>query len=260
MAAAVAIPERMMAQVATTAGATAKVKRFYEKVDVVTDEAGKFNVTLDGRRIKTPSGTPVSLTSEKLALLVAQEWDDQHEHIKASHMHITGLVNTAADNPSNRTHAEQADELLAYLETDTVTFRDDSVDSFYKMQLETWGPIHEWFEKRHGVRIETTLSLSPPHLTESTMTALKAYMLVLPPAAMAGFEMAVTTAKSFIIAQALIDGYITTEQAAHAARLETVFQTDRFGEVEWAHTLERHDTTARLAAAALYIRSTLRDD
>lgn len=30
------------------------------------------------------------------------------------------------------------------------------------------------------------------------------------------------------------------------ARLEVDFQTSRFGEVEWAHTLEKHDTEVRL--------------
>ena len=40
------------------------------------------------------------------------------------------------------------------------------------------------------------------------------------------------------------------------ARLEIDFQTSRFGEVEWAHTLERNDTQARLAAAALVMHLT----
>jgi hypothetical protein len=42
-----------------------------------------------------------------------------------------------------------------------------------------------------------------------------------------------------------------------ASRLETVFQTSRFGEVEWAHCIEENDTTERLAAGAIFTRQCL---
>ena len=32
------------------------------------------------------------------------------------------------------------------------------------------------------------------------------------------------------------------------------FQTDRWGNVEWAHDIELHDTTARVAAAAMFVQ------
>ncbi len=32
------------------------------------------------------------------------------------------------------------------------------------------------------------------------------------------------------------------------------FQTDKWGSVEWSHDLELHDTTSRLAAAALFVQ------
>ena len=38
------------------------------------------------------------------------------------------------------------------------------------------------------------------------------------------------------------------------ARLELLFQTDHWGSVEWAHDIEEFDTTARLAAATLFVQ------
>ena len=37
------------------------------------------------------------------------------------------------------------------------------------------------------------------------------------------------------------------------ARLELLFQTDHWGSVEWAHDIECHDTTARVAAGVMFV-------
>ena len=38
------------------------------------------------------------------------------------------------------------------------------------------------------------------------------------------------------------------------ARLEVEVQTGHWGRVEWAHDIELHDTTARTAAAVLFVQ------
>ena len=62
------------------------------------------------------------------------------------------------------------------------------------------------------------------------------------------------TAKSFVIADALVSGSVSVDEATDAARAETLFQLTRFAEVEWAHPLEESDTKARLASAAVFAR------
>ena len=105
--------------------ATQKIKRFYRNVNIqqctgqqnvntqmvdqlelgcnrdtnVTKFSLSFNVLLDERVLKTPSGTKVTLNSEALALSVANEWMAQHEYILPATMHFTSLVNTCTDNP-----------------------------------------------------------------------------------------------------------------------------------------------------------------
>ena len=78
--------------------------------------------------------------------------------------------------------------------------------------------------------------------------------MALSPFALTGLEYATNSCKSLVISLALIEGALTVDDAVRKARLEVVFQTQRFGVVEWAHTLEECDTTARLAAAALFVR------
>ena len=38
------------------------------------------------------------------------------------------------------------------------------------------------------------------------------------------------------------------------ARLEVMVQTAHWGSVEWAHDIELHDTTARTAAAVMFVQ------
>ena len=62
-------------------------KRFYRKTGVLHNN-GKYEVTLDQRKLKTPKGNIFFVESEPLALAVAAEWDSQKEHIVSSTMHL----------------------------------------------------------------------------------------------------------------------------------------------------------------------------
>ena len=80
----------------------------------------------------------------------------------------------------------------------------------------------------------------------------------------------VDATKSLILTLACIERVITVEEAVsnhcsninifspslqvRLARLELLFQTDHWGSVEWAHDIEEFDTTARLAAATLFVQ------
>ena len=79
----------------------------------------------------------------------------------------------------------------------------------------------------------------------------------------------VDATKSLILTLACIERVITVDEAVKRkkgegmlkqtsqvklARLELLFQTDHWGSVEWAHDIEEFDTTARLAAATLFVQ------
>jgi len=71
--------------------------------------------------------------------------------------------------------------------------------------------------------------------------------------ALQGISYGVDAIKSLILALAVIDRRLTVSEAVKLSRLECMFQTDQWGTVEWAHDLEMHDTTSRLAAANLFV-------
>ena len=68
-----------------------------------------------------------------------------------------------------------------------------------------------------------------------------------------GIAFGVDAAKSLILVMAVVERRLTVEEAVRLSRLELEVQTERWGNVEWAHDLELHDTTARLAAATLFV-------
>jgi len=98
--------------------------RFYKKVGIVQSD-GKYEITLDNRKVKTPSGQTFHVFSEPLALVVANEWDAQHEKILVSSMHITSLCNTVLDNPNKLLKYDIVSHILTFLDNDTLLCREE---------------------------------------------------------------------------------------------------------------------------------------
>lgn len=69
---------------------TATRKRFYRGTGIVQN-AKKWEITLDHRRLKTPNGTVLTVGSELLARAIAAEWDAQTETITPPTMHLVYL-------------------------------------------------------------------------------------------------------------------------------------------------------------------------
>ena len=51
---------------------------------------GEFEINLDKRKLKTPSGKVFRVPNEALALAVATEWNMQEKVIKRHSMHLVG--------------------------------------------------------------------------------------------------------------------------------------------------------------------------
>lgn len=56
------------------------------------ESGGKFEITLDQKKLKTPKGNIFAVESEPLALAVATEWNSQKDKIIQSKMHIVRYI------------------------------------------------------------------------------------------------------------------------------------------------------------------------
>jgi ATP synthase F1 complex assembly factor 2 len=231
-------------------------KRFYKEVSVSDEEVDGqtlYSVNLDGKRLKTLAGKVLKVKSEPLALAIAQEWDAQKTYISKSHMLITGLAFTASDNPFNETKESLTAKIMDFLDTDTLLYFDGESKSLEKMQNEKWGPIIKWANNAHGMNLRATACLTDsPQITDKCRENVKRWLLSNNFWALYGLQFGTDVAKSILITMALVGGRITANEAAELTRLEQIYQTKIWGNVEWSHDIEHQQLCSRLAASALF--------
>ncbi|XP_053695973.1 ATP synthase mitochondrial F1 complex assembly factor 2 [Sabethes cyaneus] len=227
-------------------------KRFYRKTGVVSSN-GRYEITLDQRKLKTPKGAPFFVESEPLAIAIATEWDAQREVVDRSSMHLTALSSTVIDNPNNLQKPDIVNYLVNYLNTDAILFHTAEEKGLKKLQLAEWSPVIDWFNKRYEVQLVATDGLEVPSFAPGTAMNISRYLSSYSVAALHGFMFAVDTIKSLILTCACVDRFILPERAVLLARLEEEYQLGHWGRVEWAHDVQQLDSQARLAAAILMV-------
>ncbi|XP_028395116.1 ATP synthase mitochondrial F1 complex assembly factor 2-like [Dendronephthya gigantea] len=229
-------------------------KRFYNKVDVVETKNG-YQITLDNKTVKTPHGQHLCVPYQPLAAALSVEWDAQEEVIKPEFMHLTALTNTVIDDPLGKKIESRVHEILEYLLTDTVCFLSDEPEELFALQKQEWGPLWSWFDNRFNVSLSPTSSLLV-EISPQLRDTMQDYITSFNKWSLTGFEYAVESAKSLVIACALAEKEISVEKAASLSRLEVEFQIQKWGNVEWAHEVDLMDLRSRLAAATLFFHLT----
>lgn len=233
-------------------GATAAKKRFYKNVTIV-ESGGNFEINLDQRKLKTPSGSTFQVSSEPLAHAVANEWMSQKDKIILSQMHLNGLCNTAQDNPGRVDKEKLVEAILSYLRTDTVLYYAEEPPELLELQIQNWSPIINWFRETYDVSLEPTTSICPPTVSEDDLKSLERHFMSYNLPTLHGLSFGVDALKSIILTLAALQRRITVEKAVELSRLELLHQTSQWGNVEWAHDIELHGTTARLAASVMFV-------
>jgi len=131
-------------------------KRFYkhvtisESVDTQNNKKKLYEINLDKRKLKTPSGKLFQVDNELLAQMVGFEWQSQTVSIKQSTMHLTSLLNTSMDNPHKLSKENLINALSEYLSTDTILYFDEphSTQNLLAIQEAKWKPLIDWFNSK----------------------------------------------------------------------------------------------------------------
>jgi len=248
-------------------------KRVYETVDVIIKTCNKptytkilgrrneleqspkvfYEITLDGRPLKTPSGQILRLTSEPMALAIALEWETQNTEICQDLMRLTGLAFTSSDNPLGEKEHSLASKILDFIDTDTLLYFADSENSLFDEQQRKWTPIIRWANLHYGLELRPTQSImESPEIPQSSRIRLTALLQSYNFESLVGLDYAVRAVKSLLIAFACISDHIDVDEATKLSQLEQIHQTTVWGNVEWAHDVDNQDIRARLAAGVLF--------
>ena len=246
-------------------------KRFYQHVSVSESSVNAYEISLDKRKLKTPTGKPLLVDNRLFAHMVAQEWSSQGVTLKQTTMHLTSLLNTCADNPNKVTKEALIANICDYLHTDTVLFfhadEASSTKQLHELQTQRWLPLVDWFNERFdGVHMSVQRDIDVPigaHADANAEASLQQqryapFVRFLD----ANFELNTLVAfnymceslKSVIVSVALLERRVASvDEACALANLEQAFQYDKWGKVEWYHAVNEEELRARVSAALLFV-------
>nr|WP_298925853.1 ATP12 family protein [uncultured Erythrobacter sp.] len=216
------------------------MKRFYDAVAMQQAEGG-WQVTLDGRGLKTVKGSGQIVPSEALAKKLAAEWDIQGEKLDPTQFVLRDMADYAIDVVSADMPA-QAQKIGAFGDTDTLLYRADPDEHLYAKQQEVWEPLTENFEAREGVRMVRVSGIIHKPQSEEALAKLHARLMALTSFELAALESITSLSASLIIALSTLDAETEADAVSlwRAASLEEEWQADL-----WGRDLEAEDRRAK---------------
>ncbi|MET1410851.1 ATP12 family protein [Roseibium sp. HPY-6] len=209
-------------------------KRFYKEASHVAADDG-FAIALDGRMVKTPGKTTLTLPNEIVAAAVAAEWAAQETVINPATMPLTRIANSAQDAVSNR-FDEVADDVVGFAGNDALCYRADDPESLVDTQRRLWDPVVAWAGDLLGGRftlIEGVIHAAQP---AAVLAAYKKRISGETPLRLAALHTATSLTGSALLALAMREGHLDADAAWTAAHVEEDFNIERWGEdAEAAH-------------------------
>ena len=204
------------------------MKRFWTEVSVDARE-----VRLDGRPVRTPGRTPLTLPTDALADAVAAEWRGVGETIDPRAMPLTGLANAAIDRIAPDP-APFAEGLARYGESDLLCYRADAPPDLVERQAAAWDPPLAWARARYDVHF--TIATGIVHVAQpaATLERLRGAVAALDPWRLAGLSPVVTLTGSLVLALALVEEAMTAHAVWAAAQTDEDWQAERWGEDQLA--------------------------
>jgi chaperone required for assembly of F1-ATPase len=208
------------------------MRRFYKQVDVAAVEGG-WQVTLDGRGVKTVKGLPQIVPTEALARALAAEWDAQGEKIDAQSLPLRDMTDYAIDIVAPD-QASVVEKIVAYGDTDTLLYRADPDEPLYARQQEVWEPIVSGFETLHGISYVRVSGIIHREQHAATLDKLRELVAAQSPFAMASLEAMASLAASLLVGLNALDPDADGEALWQAASLEDEWQAEQWGREEEA--------------------------
>ncbi len=146
-------------------------KRFWTEATVTQGEDG-FGIALDTRPVKTPAKAALIVPTRPLAAAIAAEWNAVAEKIDPRDMPMTRSANAALDKVAHQ-HAEVADMIAAYGETDLLCYRATTPQELVLRQSEEWDPLLDWAESVLHARLRPVPGIMPAPQDDAAMENLR---------------------------------------------------------------------------------------
>lgn len=206
----------------------ARPKRFYETVSVKAD-GDAWAVRLDGRGVKTPARQTLSVPSEALAGLVADEWAAQGERIDAPAMPVTRLCFVGLDRMGEARDATIA-EVTKYASTDLLCFRAPDPADLVSAQSAAWDPMLAWAERALDAHFVAATGVLPVDQDPVALQRVMAKASAQDDLRLTALAHATAVTGSAILGLALLDGEIDGGEAFALSSVDEAYQAGQWGE------------------------------
>ncbi|MEO0633455.1 MAG: ATP12 family protein [Pseudomonadota bacterium] len=227
-----------------------KQKRFW-KVAEATAVHGGWTVTLDGRAVKTPAKAALVLPTDTLARAIAAEWQQQEDVVNPLSMPFTRSANAAIDKVRVQ-HAEVAEMLSGYGDSDLLCYRSDAPAGLVQRQTETWDPYLDWAAAQFGARLAPRTGVMHAGQDADALARLSRAVHALDDFELAAFHDLVGLSGSLILGFAAAHDVAPTPEIWAASRVDEAWQEEQWGEDEEATVTAEIKKVAFLHAKSFF--------
>lgn len=237
--------------VAARRGARPALRRRFYAATGTHQAKGGYEVTLDGKAVRTPAGRTLAVPALGLAQAIAAEWEAQREVIDPAAMPMTRLANAIVDGVAEKPGPVAA-EIQKYLASDLLFYRASGPQQLRERQAAQWDPIVAWGRETLGAHFK--LGEGVVHVAQPE-PALKAAAAAIPtnPWQLGAVHVITTLTGSALIALAVARGAISADAAWQAAHVDEDWNMTQWGQDEMA-LQRRAFRFAEFAAAAAVLR------
>ncbi|CAD0185841.1 ATP12 chaperone protein [Ruegeria sp. THAF57] len=224
-----------------------KPKRFWTESAVVDAEGG-FTVELDGRRVKTPAKAGLIVPTQAMAQEIAAEWDAQEKEVDPTTMPFTRSANAAIDKVQHQ-HAEVADMLADYGDSDLLCYRATHPQELQHRQAELWDPALDWAAEALAARLLPVAGVLHQPQNASALQELRQRAHDFNDFQLAAFHDLVSLSGSLVLGFAATADWRSAEDIWQISRLDELWQIE-----QWGHDDEAHAASEVKRAAFLHAK------
>eukprot|EP01038_Epipyxis_sp_PR26KG_P008666 gene8666-11709_t len=216
-----------------------------------------YNITLDGKVLKTPGRLPLSLPNPIIATAIAAEWDAQTDYKKGIQpvtMPLMTLISTSIDQVSIRPDIT-IDNCMRYLATDSALYFTNDTDRLLLMkQKQNYLPVIKWWNRTFEIDLETTDSMSTKLLhPHEVVNKVKTLLSNMDPYTLTAVQSATYECKSLVLGLAYVCRFLSLEEVIKASRIEEEFQLEIWGVVEGGHDMDRLNNCVSLSSVGCFM-------
>ena len=225
-------------------------KRFWTEAKPVSLERG-FSVQLDGRPVKTPAKAALIVPTLGLAEQIAAEWDAQEKTVDPTTMPFTRSANAAIDKVMIQ-HAEVADMIADYGDSDLLCYRADSPRELCERQAMAWDPLLDWADQTFNARLRPRTGVVHVPQDPRAIENLRRVVHGFDAFELTAIHDLVGMSGSLIIGLAAAHGIESPKALWDKSRVDERWQAEQWGDDDEALEVEERKKTEFLHAANFF--------